>query len=244
MERHGDGARRLQAALFRADGKVQRIEVGTGEPLRDPARMLRLFNDRLAVLADDCDPGFGFDVIRLSAIATVRLDPAQTGLGGSNEAAELAHLIDRFSARFGATRVQRLVTTDTHIPEYATRAVTAQTARDLRAKPGAEIAPQDSLQPLRPIRLFERPEPITEPVAEVPDGPPVRFRWRQMLHEIVHAEGPERIAMEWWRNKTGEVLTRDYFRVQSRAGVRLWLYRQGLYGADTEPRWFVHGLFA
>jgi protein ImuB len=243
MERHGDGARRLQAALFRADGKVQRIEVGTSEPLRDPARMSRLFNDRIAVLADECDPGFGFDVIRLSALVTARLDPAQTGLGGNDDASELAQLVDRFSARFGASRVRRLVSNDTHIPEYAMCTVAAQAARQL-SPIRTEIVPQDSLLPLRPIRLFEHPEPISEPVAEVPDGPPVRFRWRQTLHEIVHAEGPERIAMEWWRDDRGDALTRDYFRVQSRAGTRLWLYRQGIYGGQETPRWFVHGLFA
>lgn len=244
MERHGEGALSLQVALFRADGKVQRIEVGTGEPLRDPKRMSRLFNDRLAVLADEYDPGFGFDVIRLNALATARLDPMQAGLAGRNDAFEIAHLIDRFSARFGASRVQRLVPNDTHVPEYATRAVAAQTAfRSMPAAPSQQITPQDSLLPIRPIRLFEHPELVADAIAEVPDGPPVRFRWRQTLHEVVHAEGPERIAMEWWRDSTSTVPARDYFRVESRTGVRLWLFRQGLFG-EHGPRWFVHGLFA
>jgi protein ImuB len=92
--------------------------------------------------------------------------------------------------------------------------------------------------------LFGRPEPI-EAIAEVPDGPPVRFRWRRVLHQIAHAEGPERIAMEWWRDQKGRALTRDYFRVESREGVRVWVYREGLYGRElNEPRWFLHGLFA
>ena len=43
MERHGKGARRLQTALFRTDGKVARIEIGTSAPLRDPERIRRLF---------------------------------------------------------------------------------------------------------------------------------------------------------------------------------------------------------
>jgi protein ImuB len=246
MERHGDGARRLQAALFRADGRVQRIEIGTGKPLRDPARMSRLFNDRLAVIADECDPGFGFDVIRLSALTTARLDAVQTGLHGNDETAELAHLIDRFSARFGPARVQRLVANGTHIPEYATRIVAAQSLSKEAGRMNDPVATemQDSLLPVRPIRLFARPEPI-EAIAEVPDGPPVRFRWRQTLHEIAQAEGPERIAMEWWRNEKDVALTRDYFRVQSRAGLRAWLYREGLYGRETgRPLWFLHGLFA
>ena len=88
-------------------------------------------------------------------------------------------------------------------------------------------------------------------MAEVPDGPPVRFRWRRMLHEVVHVEGPERIAMEWWRAK-GELLTRDYFRVEDEAGLRFWLYRDGLYdreiaqeeGRAVQPNWYMHGLFA
>jgi protein ImuB len=103
---------------------------------------------------------------------------------------------------------------------------------------------QDALCPPRPIRLFGRPEPI-EAIAEVPDGPPVRFRWRRVLHQVAHAEGPERIAMEWWRDQKGRALTRDYFRVESREGVRVWVFREGLYGRELmEPRWFLHGLFA
>jgi protein ImuB len=51
--------------------------------------------------------------------------------------------------------------------------------------------------------------------------------------------------MQWWRDAQGGTLTRDYFRVQSRDGLRAWLYREGLYGREPgQPRWFVHGLFA
>src|SRR5262249_43014701 len=68
LERRGEGARLLQVALFRADGKVHRIELGTSAPVRDAVRVRRLFADRLAVLGDACDPGFGFDMLRLSAL--------------------------------------------------------------------------------------------------------------------------------------------------------------------------------
>jgi len=81
-------------------------------------------------------------------------------------------------------------------------------------------------------------------VAEVPDGPPVRFRWRHVLHEVAAAEGPERLAMEWWRDEKGAALTRDYFRLESREGARYWVFREGLYGRETaKPNWFLHGLF-
>jgi protein ImuB len=96
--------------------------------------------------------------------------------------------------------------------------------------------------------LFERPEPI-EAIAEVPDGPPVQFTWRRVRYAVAHVEGPERIAMEWWRDAQGQALTRDYFRVESREGVRVWLYRQGLFNdplfnEHAQPRWFLHGVFA
>jgi protein ImuB len=241
LEARGEGARRLQAALFRADGKVHRIEVGTGEPVRDAARVRRLFAERLTAIGDACDPGFGFDVIRLSALVTERLDPVQTGLARDDDEAELSHLVDRLGARFGERRVQRLIPQNTHIPERAVAAVPAQTKRSRFESYAVE---QDSLGSTRPIRLFERPEAI-EALAEVPDGPPVRFRWRRVLHEVTAAEGPERIAMEWWRDEKGNALTRDYFRVESKEGVRVWLYREGLYGREeTQPRWFLHGLFA
>jgi protein ImuB len=96
--------------------------------------------------------------------------------------------------------------------------------------------------PTRPIRLFERPEPI-EATAAVPDGPPVQFTWRRVRYVVAHAEGPERIAMEWWRDQ-GNALIRDYFRIESREGIRVWLFRQGLFNDGTPPVWFLHGVFA
>jgi protein ImuB len=241
MERRHMGARLLQAALFRVDGKVHRIEAGAGQPLRDPERIQNLFVERLNVVGDECDPGFGYDVIRLSALTVEPLGAVQIGLANEDHTSELKHFIDRLSARFGARRVVRQLPCNTHIPEFAVTNAPAQRAQDDRTIPPPV---QDRLVPTRPLRLFARPEPI-ETVAEVPDGPPTRFRWRQVSHEVAAAEGPERIAMEWWRDEHGRALTRDYFHVESKQGTRVWLYREGLYGRETsQPRWFVHGLFA
>jgi protein ImuB len=241
LERRGEGGRLFQVALFRADGQVHRLEIGTGAPLRDPARVQKLFEERLAVLGDACDPGFGYDMVRLSALVTERADPAQTGLTGPEHAEELAHLIDRLGARFGLNRVTRLVPQDTHIPEYAVASVPAHAPRPAPAVPSIEL---DALSAVRPLRLFERPEPV-DVTAQVPDGPPVQFSWRRMTHQVARVEGPERIAMEWWRDDRGNKLTRDYFRVESKAGARVWLYREGLYGREPgNPRWYLHGLFA
>lgn len=295
MERRGEGARLIEVALFRTDGKVHRIVAGTGAPLRDAARIRALFIERLAAVGDECDPGFGYDVVRLGALATERCDPAQVGLAVSDHSAEeLTHLIDRLGARFGLRRVTRLMPQDTHIPEFAVTAVAAATVScpgrsavrstalqtrdpgflqmENNRSPGSAVhrfasasrctasgTPaesirlqdylaqdfliRDSLAPIRPIRLLERPEPI-EAIATVPDGPPVQFTWRRVRYQVVHAEGPERIALGWWRDDEGHALTRDYFRVESHEGIRVWLYRQGLFNDLAPPTWFMHGVFA
>jgi protein ImuB len=78
----------------------------------------------------------------------------------------------------------------------------------------------------------------------VPEGPPLNFRWRRALHRVARAEGPERVAPEWWRDSAAAE-TRDYFRVEDAEGRRYWLYREGLYdGAEKNPRWYMQGFSA
>ena len=72
----------------------------------------------------------------------------------------------------------------------------------------------------------------------------MQFTWRRVNYVVAHAEGPERIAMDWWRDDQGQALARDYFRIECREGMRVWLYREGLFQDRTPPRWFLHGLFA
>jgi protein ImuB len=261
LERRGDGARRLELTLFRTDGELRRIAAGCSRPLRDPAQIRALFVERLAALADAFDPGFGFDMARLSVLVAEPSPPEQIGIGGGENAAEadrqVDQLADRLSARLGSRRVRRLIAQDSHIPEIAAASMPTQAAlaaadagwpafRQFRAEAG--LAP-------RPLRLLQRPEPI-EAVAEVPDGPPLRFRWRRALHEVIAAEGPERIEGAWWSEHGGHPsgnLARDYFRVEDKSGLRFWLFRSGLYrdlmredlaqGAAA-PTWFLHGTFA
>jgi protein ImuB len=240
LERRGDGARCLELSLFRTDGVVRRIAVATSRPLRDPKTVGALFVQRLASLADALDPGFGFDLARLSVVAAEPCPPEQIGLDDDADDAELDRLVDRLSARLGSRRVGRLIAGDSHIPELAVAFVPAQALagtagwaafRDFRR--AAELGP-------RPPRLLIRPEPI-EALAQVPDGPPIKFRWRRALHEVIAAHGPERIETEWWSEDGGPA--RDYFRVEDRSGCRFWLFRAGLYRLTAHPSWFLHGMF-
>src|SRR6266478_4491308 len=251
MDRQGKGARRLEASFFRTDGAVRTITIDTGRPVTKREVIDRLFRERLEALNDPLDPGFGFDLIRLSASRTEIVVQQQRDLDANvHDNDELAALIDRIAARIGGQRVVVHLPQDTHIPERAVQAASAQHHLAAAAQ-AAWPARVDEEPPLRPLRLFERPEPIKVPFATVPDGPPHHFTWRRATHAVVRVEGPERIAMEWWRHN-GQALTRDYFRVEDEAGLRFWIYRDGLYGSELvtgegEPapsNWFVHGLFA
>ena len=253
LERHQEGLRRVEASLFRVDGLVKHIEAGASRPLRDPELIGRLFRERLESIGEEgLDTGYGFDLIRLAALEVEPLAPRQAAFvsnraesGGSLDfsrarapAEDLADLIDRLGARLGVRRVLRLSPQNSYVPEFAVSAISCARMEQAPVWPAA--CPRTGA-PTRPIRLLERPEQI-ETIAAVPDGPPLRFRWRRFMHEVADVEGPERIAPEWWRSE--DALTRDYFRVEDTHGHRFWLYRQGLYdGETTRPRWFMHGLF-
>ncbi|WP_338468528.1 DNA polymerase Y family protein [Novosphingobium sp. ZN18A2] len=245
LEERGLGGRAFLLVLERSDGARQRLEIETGRPTRDPAPVLRLFDERIAALADPLDPGFGYDRIVLHVGVTEPLAPAQPALDGEERAgAALCDLVDRLSTRLGADALQRLEPGDSHIPEQAQLAFPAIRVR----APVRWPAPPPDEPPMRPLFLFDPPQPI-EVIAEVPDGPPHRFRWRRKLHEVRLYEGPERIAAEWWRRKGGEHpgkggMTRDYYRVEDVRGRRYWVFRHGLYEEKPDPRWYLHGLFA
>jgi protein ImuB len=234
LDRAQLGARRLELSLYRVDGSWRRWALGTSRPSRDPGHLTRLFANHL----DRIDPGFGIEVMTLGAPVTETLSALQlvlreAGAQAASQAAapdELAGLIDRLEGRLGAGRLWALGPVESHLPERAVRP-----APPLEAPPAGAWRRWQGNRPPRPLRLLDVPEPI-EAMALLPDHPPVQFRWRRMPHTVTRAEGPERLAPEWWREDRAEVLPRDYFRVEDQAGRRYWLYRAG-------QDWFLHGLF-
>ena len=249
LTRHGEGARRLCLTLFRADGAVRDVFVGASRPLADAAAIARLFAEKFKAAGDEnLEADAGFETLRLAALEAEPLGARQAELacnsstlqgGGGDHDEDLAALIDRLGARLGLRRVTRLLAQDTHIPEFAVSNVPAASAAP---RGTTAFAVQGAPAPTRPLRLFTKPEPI-ETIASVPDGPPLRFRWRRMLHEVAAIEGPERIAPQWW-GCGDTALTRDYFRAQDTQGRSFWLYREGLYAREAGlPKWWMHGLF-
>jgi len=241
LVRDGVGARTLRLALYRVDGGVRSVDIGLTRPTRSVAHVARLIELKLERMGETIDAGFGFETLGLAVTTAERMEEGQTELmAGLDEAGDrlderCAELIDGLTQRIGPRSTQRLAPRASHLPE---RAETAFIAVD---EVPAWPSPNES-QP-RPLLLFARAEPA-EVTALVPEGPPRRFRWRGVIHGIAKAQGPERIAGEWWHDGASPP-TRDYYLVEDEAGHRFWLYREGLYARETvSPRWFVHGLFA
>ena len=228
----GCGARRLSLLAFRIDSDVQEVAVGVGMASRDPAHLRRLFAEPLGTL----EPDLGFERMVLRATETNPLEGRQltASLGGAAPAAEqnrmLSELIDRLGQR---TAVWRSRPTESHWPENAAAAV----------DPHAFVQPKGGWdERRRPVRLLDQPRELAV-VAEVPDGPPVRLRLDGRVHRVLHAAGPERLEPEWWGERHDRP-RRDYFRVQTDSGGRLWVCRLGLDRPAVPARWFLHGYMA
>lgn len=263
LDRAGQGALRVGLFAYRVDGDVRRLQVGTSQPTHDRRHIERLFAERIETI----DAGFGIEQLALHAEEVVArdkrqvtLDPGSGQVGAADD--PIAQLIDRIANRLGPEAVTVSVPVASYVPERAEQHVTALTSLKDRHR----VDWQNRLAgPLRPASLLPRPEPITA-IAAVPDGPPMTFTWRRVVRRIVRAEGPERIAPEWWDHAAVEVdsigirgtgavretnivsgtgKVRDYYRVEDEQGRRYWLFRAGLYddtGKGT-PSWFIHGLF-
>ena len=205
--------------------KERRLCIGAAAPMRDAERWMRLMHEREGAF----DPGEGIEKITLQALTTP-LDVAQSALLGRDANNSVDHLIERLSARLGEDRVLRFVERDTHLPDDAWESVPALRWR-------AAKAPPCSIDVRRPITLFARPEMIDVES----NARPLRLSWRGERHSIRRASGPERITAPWWQGaSTDEHATRDYWRVETERGERLWIFE----AHHEAARWYLHGRLA
>ncbi|RLK08045.1 Y-family DNA polymerase [Ruegeria conchae] len=216
------GARKLCITLRRVDQDHQQVELRLARPLRDPYRILPLFERGLT----EVDAGFGVDQLRLEATLVEPLPVRQISRAASRGKDQLDDLITRIGTRIGLDQIHRLLPAQSHIPE-----------RSFIISPAAYSDPAGgwvALRP-RPLQLFP-----PEPIAGSGPHPPRRFRWRRMSLTTGRSTGPERICPEWWlEDENWRTGLRDYWQVETRQGRRLWLYY-----TPQNPGWFVHGEFA
>jgi protein ImuB len=239
LQGDGKGARRFTFALFDTQGGCTDVTLALARPSGDARHLKRLMNERLTALEGGFGENLAFDAAALFASRVETITASQTGFASGHAARQdeeqaFAGLLDRLTARLGQGAVRRFDFHESHIPERAS--VSAK----VLDKPAPPCRPAANA---RPFLLLPRAEPVRV-IAELPDYPPRLFVWRRARHRIVKAEGPERIAPEWWRPREERTRLRDYYSVEDEEGRRFWLYREGLYTGEAEtPRWFLHGIF-
>jgi protein ImuB len=234
LENADQGARRLDLLFERVDGAVPAIRISTARPSRDASHLARMLDERL----ERIDPGLGVEAMQLVVPQAEPLAYAQGSVRLTKDdapAPDITSLVDRLGNRLGRGQVFRAVPVESDVPERSVQRVPALTPPRRQSWPAALP---------RPVRLLDPPQPV-EAMALLPDHPPVAFTWRRIRHRVRRADGPERIAGEWWK-RDGEMRSvRDYFRVEDEEGQRFWLFRRGdgMDAASGDMRWFLHGFF-
>lgn len=223
------GMRKGIFRCFRVDGKIEQIEITTSYPSHSVNHLFRLFEIKISSI----DPGLGIELFVLEAPKAEDHFPQQERMweaSGGLESIRLSELIDRLANRTGPDAVHRYLPAEHYWPERSFK--TASSLREIPASTWRSDKP-------RPLRLLSVPEPI-QVSAPIPDFPPMLFRHQGKVHQVINADGPERIEQEWWLSQGQH---RDYYCVEDEEGKRYWVFRSGYYD-DKIYRWFLHGFFA
>jgi len=222
----------LRTAVFkgyRVDGKIETVEIGTNRPSHHVNHLFKLFEIKLQSI----EPALGIELFILEAPKVEDYFSDQQKMweesGGLNDS-RLSELLDRLAGKMGMQCIHRYIPDEHYWPERSFKP-----AISLNEKPSTQWRSDK----LRPLQILTEPESI-EVSAPIPDYPPMLFRYKGAVHQIVKADGPERIEQEWWLQQGQH---RDYYRVEDEHGHRYWLFRLGHYH-DKTYKWFIHGFFA
>jgi protein ImuB len=224
------GVARLLAELHGETGSQCRLTIGLLRPSLDRAHLLGLLRLRLETVRLP-EPIIGTKLSVLEeAPQAVQQQVLFNELAPPIESTAWTTLVERLSGRLGADRVLAIRSHPDHDPALAWKGE-PWLARNRRRVTSAK---SDAEPPPRPSRLLRQPRPI-QVVALMPQGHPQQFSDRGTESRVVRSWGPERIETGWWR---GPSLRRDYFRVETEAGMHVWVFRD-----LRSRRWFLHGWF-
>lgn len=224
----GKGVRTGVLTCHRVDGKILQIDIGTNAATHNPEHLFKLFELKI----DQIRPGLGIELFVLDAPNVDKVTTPQDALWQAKQGLNdksVIRLLDRVASKVGPQVIKRYLPASHYWPERA-----AKESRSMEEQPECDWRDDRP----RPTELLTEPEGI-EVMALLPDHPPKFFIYKGVRHNIVKADGPERIEREWWLEE-GE--HRDYYHVEDEHGLRYWLFRSGHYSGQYN--WFIHGFFA
>jgi len=225
LEKASKGARRFRLIVRCVDTGDHDVTIGFTRAVNAPRLVVQQFEHPL----DKLTIGFGADWFRLVAEQVELIYPTQGTIGKATiREDDLDRLVSTLGNRLGFDRIRRFQAEESHLPEREFITVeAASVSKPVWIKTAA-------LRP-RPLRLFRQPERLH---ALKPGRPPIEFEWRRQAYRTKSASGPERLLPEWWVE--GDHRTRDYWKVHTVSGPRLWLLT---YPGENAPDWFVAGQF-
>jgi protein ImuB len=176
------------------------------------------------------------------------------------------------SNRLGHMAVVRSQFINTHIPEQAERLVSVVAYEPLEDVPGPEGSRPLRLLPVPEFIHVIAEVPDGPPAHMVWRRVGYKFRkavgperieaeWHRTKSHLelilpppdqeeekkpatVSEKPPEPHPREKLLPFEPEKILRDYYVAEDESGRRFWLFRQGAYGFETPPRWYLHGFFA
>lgn len=125
------------------------------------------------------------------------------------EAERCRALVNRLITRLGQESVFFAQPLQSYQPEEAWKKVLTEKTTD------SFLSEQ-----IRPSRILKNPIPLN------------------ISKNIESWIGPERIAGEWWKDPTGEVLQRDYYQIFCKTGEVLWVFKK-----KGDSKIYLHGYF-
>jgi len=202
------------------------LEIALAEPTWRDEHLVRLLRERLAKQELPAPViGLALEALQVRAMAppTESLFPEP---GGTEE--DRMRMLELLVARLGPDNVLQALPQADYRPEVANEWVPVQqkvrpAERAARLPPDVDSLPRPSWLLAKPIALLMRNH---RPFY----GSPLKV-----------ASAPERIEAGWWT----DTQTRDYFIAEGRDHTLYWIYRERIVGTgvDSEPRWYLHGLF-
>ncbi|MEE8487162.1 MAG: hypothetical protein V3S56_03255 [Gemmatimonadota bacterium] len=237
-------AARLELDLRGRDG----TETGVAVPAR-PTRQERLLYDLCrAALERATGPGGRLmtpvEEVVLRVVRSAAPDARQEDLFTRRwrDPMAAASALSRLRVRLGPSGVVRPAVRADHRPEsrsvwepveigYGSRVaeVMARATDEVRDEADAALMPAAV-----PGVLHLLPEPQSLRIRTA-EGRPAEMWGDAGHHELVAAEGPERLSGDWWKDP----YHREYFRVCTKEGGLLWLFRE--YRPSGVFRWWLHG---
>lgn len=236
----GRAVGRLRLVLVLEGEEERELGVTPARSTRDETLLLELCRAGLERTAEKGRLPRPVTALRLAAVerAPPRVRQEELFEKASRDPAAAAGVLARIRARLGRSAVVRPSPRPGHRPEArsAWEPVTldptgTREAVDGEGAPRREEAPGGEEAPEGVLRLLPDPRPVG---VRRRDGRPVAVEDERGRHEVLAAEGPERLSGDWWTAP----YRREYFRICTDRGELLWIYREPRRGDD---RWWLHG---